>query len=45
MDKCKALLIYKKSTKTYEIQFKKDGGVVDITGWTIYFTVKSLWKI
>ena len=41
MDKCKALLIYKKSTKTYEIQFKKDGGVVDITGWTIYFTAKE----
>jgi len=41
MKKCEDLIIYKKSTKTYEIQFKKDGGVVDITGWTIYFTVKE----
>ena len=41
MKKCEDLTIYKKSTKTYEIQFKKDGVAVDITGWSIYFTVKE----
>lgn len=37
---CKDLEITRKTTKIYEILFKKDGIAEDITGWTIYFTVK-----
>lgn len=40
-EKCRRLKIYRKSTKTYELQFKKDGAVIDITDWTIYFTIKE----
>lgn len=39
--KCETLTLYRKSTKTYEVQFKKDGLAVDITDWTIYFTIKT----
>jgi len=35
------LELLRKSTKTYELQFKKDGASVDITGWTVYFTIKE----
>ena len=35
------LELLRKSTKTYELQFKKDGASVDITGWTVYFTIKA----
>lgn len=38
---CRPLELYKGSTKTYEIQFKKDGLTTDITGWTVYFTAKE----
>jgi len=38
---CKDLELLRKSTKTYELQFKKDGASVDITGWTVYFTIKE----
>jgi len=38
---CQKLEIIRKSTKTYELQFKKSGATVDITGWTVYFTVKE----
>jgi len=31
----------RKTTKTFELQFDSDGAPVDITGWTIYFTVKE----
>ena len=33
--------IYKKATKTYEATLKKDGIAPDLTGWTIYFVVKT----
>ena len=39
--KCQNLEIEKKTTKVYELTFKKDGTVEDITDWTIYFTVKE----
>ena len=35
------LIINKKTTVNYELQFTDDGIVQDITGWTVYFTVKS----
>lgn len=37
----KNLELVQKTTKIYEIQFKKDGANLDITGWTIFFTVKE----
>ena len=37
----KDLEIIKKTTKIYELIFKKNGAYKDITDWTIYFTVKS----
>ena len=37
----KDLEFFRKSSKTYEAIFKKDGISEDITGWTIYFTVKE----
>jgi len=39
--KCKDLIIFKKSTPVYQLTFKKDGVVTDITGWTVYMTVKK----
>ena len=33
--------IDRKSSKSYEIIFTEDGVRLDITGWTIYFTVKE----
>jgi len=41
MSQCKHLELNRKSTKTYELQFLRDGSGVDITGWTVYFTVKK----
>ena len=41
MAEYKKLEIFRRSTKAYELRFKKDGIVVDLTGWTIYFTVKD----
>jgi len=38
--KCQNLTIFKNSTKVYQLTFKKDGTVTDITGWTIYMTAK-----
>ena len=37
----KDLEFTKKTTKIYELIFKKNGAYVDITDWSIYFTVKS----
>ena len=39
--KCQNLTIFKKSTKVYKLTFKKDGTVTDITGSTVYMTVKK----
>jgi len=39
--KRKDLVIIRKTTKVYEIQFKKNGVRENIKGWTIYFTVKE----
>ena len=39
--KRECLEIIRKTTKNYELKFTKDGLVTDITGWTIYFTVKE----
>jgi len=41
MARCQLLEITRKSTKTYKLIFTKDGLSIDITGWTIYFTVKE----
>ena len=38
---CQNLEILRKSTKTYQLNFTKDGYAEDITGWTVYFTVKT----
>ncbi len=37
----KDLKIIRKTTKIYELIFTKDGIAQDITGWTVYFTVKE----
>lgn len=37
----KDLEINRKTTKIYEIGFKKCGVAVDITGWAVYYVVKS----
>ena len=37
----KDLEVVRRTTKSYELQFKKSGVTADITGWTIYFTVKK----
>ena len=44
MIKNKDLEIYSKTTKTYELIFKKNGVAENITGWTIYFTCKTNMK-
>lgn len=37
-----SLTIPQNTTKAYELKFKNDSGVYqDITGWTVYFTVKA----
>jgi len=35
------LSIVKGATKTYEMQFQQNGAPVDLTGWTVFFTVKT----
>ena len=35
------LEIYRRSTKQYELYFTEDGIQMDITDWSIYFTVKT----
>lgn len=37
----KDLKIIRKTTKAYELHFTKEGQAEDITGWTVYFTVKE----
>jgi len=37
----KQLIVYKNTTKSYELNFTKDDKALNITGWTIYFTVKE----
>lgn len=39
--KWKEIRRYQGSTKPYTLNFKKNGNAIDITGWTIYFTVKK----
>ena len=38
---CKELELVRNTTKAYEVNFTKNGTPEDITGWTVYFTVKS----
>lgn len=33
--------IFRKTTKVYELNFKKDGSPLDISDWKIYFTMKE----
>lgn len=40
----KDLTIPKRTSKAYELKFSENGQYIDITGWTIYFTVKSSMK-
>ena len=44
MSKYKDLEITKATTKAYELQFTEDGQSVDITDWSVYFTVKTNMK-
>lgn len=44
MSKCKDLQIFKGTTKIYDIIFKKNGIVTDISDWTVYFTAKEKMK-
>lgn len=39
-EKWKDLQLIRKTSKSYELTFKKDGVPQNITDWTIYFTVK-----
>lgn len=41
MEIWKDLEIFRKTTKVYGLNFKKDGLPLDITDWTIYFTMKE----
>jgi len=41
MANCINLEVFKKTTMTYMLQFKEDGTPKNISGWTIYFTVKE----
>jgi hypothetical protein len=34
-------VIKQKTTRTRQIKVKQDGAYADITGWTVFFTVKS----
>lgn len=43
--KCKNLIIFKNSTPVYQLEFKKDGKAEDITGWTVYMTVKKTMEL
>jgi len=38
---CINLEVIQKSTPSYELVFTEDDVALDITGWTIYFTVKQ----
>jgi len=38
---CRDIEIFQKVSKAYELRFTKDDCALPITGWTIYFTVKS----
>jgi len=40
----KDLKIYRKTTKSYELRFRKNGIAIDITNYTIYFSVKENMK-
>jgi len=41
MSTSKNLEFFRKGTPSYELIFTKDGIPLDITGWTIYLTVKE----
>lgn len=41
MAECVNFHVFKKTTMNYELRFKENGIPKDITGWTIFFTVKE----
>ncbi|KKN22912.1 hypothetical protein LCGC14_0910220 [marine sediment metagenome] len=41
---CKNLEFDRKSTVTYEIIIEEDGVGIDVTGWSIYMTVKEKYE-
>jgi len=41
MSVCKDLVMLRRSTRAFELIFTKDKVAKDITGWTIYVTVKT----
>lgn len=38
---CENLTLFSNTTKAYELRFTRNGIPEDITGWTVYFTVKE----
>ena len=42
--KRKDLVIPKKTSKAFELQFKENNNIVDITEWVVFFTVKENMK-
>lgn len=38
------LQLVKKDTKTYTIRLTRNGSAIDISNWSIYFSVKSDWN-
>lgn len=42
--KSKDIVIPKKTSKVFELQFKENGQTVDITEWVVYFTCKEAMK-
>ena len=44
MSTWKCLELIKGTTKNYEIKFTKNGTAQDITGWTVFFTLKESMK-
>jgi len=38
------LTLIQKDTKTYKFDIKRNGVPTDISGWTVYFTVKSSYE-
>jgi len=39
--KWKNIRRYRRATQAYKIKIKKDGVAIDITDWTLYFTLKA----
>ncbi|MDX1371743.1 MAG: hypothetical protein R3321_04700 [Nitrososphaeraceae archaeon] len=40
-NQCKNLVVYRNTSKAFELVFSKNCQPIDITGWTIYFTAKE----